>query len=66
MRFFFNYKNLGTRVDLLENIAEALDNNLHQNVVSDGTEPTLLEANFPSLKSQSQHWSLNKEQHYAF
>ncbi len=57
---------LGTRVDLLEHLQNALDDHLHKDILSDGTEPTLQDPNFPSLQDQSQLWSLNKEQHNAF
>jgi hypothetical protein len=57
---------LGTRVDLLEHLQNALDDHLHKDILSDGTEPTLQDPNFPSLQDQSQLWSLNKEKHNAF
>jgi hypothetical protein len=47
-------------------LEKALDDHLHKNILSDGTEPTLQEPNFPSLQDQSQLWSLNKQQLDAF
>jgi hypothetical protein len=38
---------LGTRVDLLEHLQNALDDHLHKDILSDGTEPTLQDPNFP-------------------
>lgn len=57
---------VGTRVELLSKIQEAL---LQVNYVpcpTDGTAPTQLEANFPTMNEQSKHWTLNKKQHLAF
>jgi len=56
----------GTRIQLLEDLAKALDHQIDEPRLSDGSEPELLEANFPSLQEQSKHWSLNAEQHDAF
>ena len=53
-------------MDLLTHLAAALDSHHHQDVSSDGTEPKRLPQNFPTLQEQSRHWTLNKEQHYAF
>ena len=56
----------GTRIQLLEHLAKALHNHIDEHRLSDGGEPELLEANFPSLQEQSRHWLLNAEQHHAF
>jgi hypothetical protein len=44
----------------------ALGNQINEQRLSDGSDPQLLEANFPSLQEKSRHWSLNEEQHHAF
>jgi hypothetical protein len=44
----------------------ALGNQISEQRLSEGSDPQLLEANFPSLQEQSRHWSLNEEQHHAF
>jgi hypothetical protein len=56
------------RIQLLEDLAKALDHQINEPRLSDGSEPELLEANLTSLslQKQSQHWSLNAEQHDAF
>jgi hypothetical protein len=47
-------------------MVQALGNDLHEATITDGTEPTQLEANFPTLQDQSKHWCLNIQQHRAF
>lgn len=60
------HRHAGTRVELLEHLADPLDNHAHQDVLTDGTEPEMLDQNFPNLSEQSQHWTLNREQRSAF
>ena len=58
---------IGTRVDLLSNIENALleaDYAICPSVSV--TAPTLLEANFPTIQQHSNHWTLNEKQHLAF
>lgn len=62
---YFEYLK-GTRVELLENIATALQKNLFQPHPTDRNRPALLAADFPTLEQHSQHWTLNKKQHSAF
>lgn len=57
---------IGTRIQLLENLAKALDQQLDVEKLSDGSEPETLEQNFPAIQEQSRHWSLNQEQNDAF
>jgi len=57
----------GTRVSLLSDIENAL---LVTNYVIcpsvSGSAPTVLEANFPTIREHSRHWTLNEKQHLAF
>ena len=57
---------IGTRIQLLKNLAKALDQQLDVEKLSDGSEPETLEQNFPAIQEQSRHWSLNQEQNDAF
>ncbi|KZS16225.1 Uncharacterized protein APZ42_018073 [Daphnia magna] len=57
---------LSTRIELLENLANALDSHTDEYVLSDGMEPEIMAQDFPSLIEQSRHWTLNREQHNAF
>ncbi len=59
-------KPMGTRIDLLAHLERALGDATHTVTTCDGTEPIILESNFPTLNEQSKHWSLNAKQHQAF
>ena len=57
---------IGTRVDLLSIIEEAL---LQTNFIPCpivGGAPALLEADFPTMKKHSIHWTLNSKRHSTF
>ena len=57
---------IGTRVELLAKIEEAL---LEANFIpspTDGSAPIRMEANFPKMSEHSKHWTLNQKQHFSF
>ena len=57
---------IGTRIDLLIHLERALSNTTHTVTTCDGSQPDILEADFPTLDQQSKHWTLNAKQHQAF
>lgn len=57
--YYFLNTNTGTRIELLNNMVQALGNDRREATITDGTETANLEANFPTLQGQSKHWRLN-------
>lgn len=57
---------IGTRIDLLTQLERALRTSAYSVTACDGSEPDVLEADFPTLDEQSKHWTLNEKQHQAF
>lgn len=55
-----------TRVQLIEQIEEALKCHSHVKTSTISNEPKQLDANYPTLQQHSQHWTLNFKQHAAF
>lgn len=55
-----------TTIQLMENIERALQKRNKTNVQSDKPEVVVMPVNYPTLEEQSEHWTLNMEQHMSF